>query len=474
MTLQKGYLNRRTPSLKLSKLEIVIGVVLGITYSIIFFLFLKLFREIIRITPGIINNYPEIIILDDKVVNFYNFFFAFIAVLFAQSYVVTYWFDKPQRFGERYHYKKATIVNDQRMTNWYFVHWFAKVGFIVGLVAVDWFGFNVYENYKYTFYLGALVLFLQGWLSFRLFYRKKSIKWVLISFVSIIALSFILSKIELIDYNKINKNILKYNPIYNYDIHPPKSVFSNQIKDKNFLNELFFYNDKGFLIINYKNNNYNIDYLPRLIKNIQNNLYAYENELSYYMLYINKKESLKNIKYIEDILSENDINNLAYTIQKFDDNRPYYFGKNYYLKKPLQLYEHNKTSNNIISIVQNKSLVNKNLVIIDKDTINLKSLEKVLKTKILNSSDYLINFNIDDDLTFQNYIDILSSIQLCINDLREDYKSKTYGDRIYDQLNYDDFYFEDNYKIINEQKKDIELHYPLSIKINIIEVNHNN
>ena len=160
MPLKKGFLKNKIAFFNFSKLDLFIGVFVFLSLSFVFYFLMKLLREFFRIFAGVWG-YKDLLVLSQNENNFYNFFFAFIAVLFAQSIVITFWLNRPNYFKNKYNYKRNMIVNDHRVTMWYFMHWFAKMGLMFGLVVLDSYSLDFYSDYRYLFYLTAIVLFLR-------------------------------------------------------------------------------------------------------------------------------------------------------------------------------------------------------------------------------------------------------------------------------------------------------------------------
>jgi hypothetical protein len=166
-------------------------------------------------------------VLSDKEVNFYNLFFAFVAVIMAQSACFAFWFDRPRRFLERGHHRNTTIVNDQRALNWYFLNWFSKLAVFFGIMfGLAFYGgfyvFSFYPDYNYLFILIVVVLFLQSWSTLRLSFKRKSLKMMLVSMIVVSAVAFGLSRINFVDYKGINQCILSKNVYHKYNLKLPE------------------------------------------------------------------------------------------------------------------------------------------------------------------------------------------------------------------------------------------------------------
>ena len=85
-----------------------------------------------------------------------------------------------------------------------------------------------------------IVLFLQTWVTIRRVYKQKALKWMLYSAAIISVLAFALSKINLIDYQRINQICLEKNISHKYklelaEIETSKFSFSYRISNDIFL-----------------------------------------------------------------------------------------------------------------------------------------------------------------------------------------------------------------------------------------------
>jgi hypothetical protein len=199
---------------------IILSIVVGLFYSFVFYSFLYLLREIIRLYS--ISDEYGILILSDKEVNFYNLFFAFLSLILAQSICLLLWFDKTRKVFEKRNIYKSAIINDQIFLNSCFLSWFSRVAtlyalFIVCLPIGGFHVFSLYPRYNYLFILFLIVLFLQSWVTIRRAYKRKALKWMLFSATIISVLAFGLSRINLVNYQKINQIYLEKNIAHKID-----------------------------------------------------------------------------------------------------------------------------------------------------------------------------------------------------------------------------------------------------------------
>jgi len=424
--IKKGFLNNRIEKFELSRLKFSIGVLLGLLYAFFFYFFLKLIREFFRFFAASLHEY-DLLVLPKHVTSFYNFFFAFIAILFAQSVVMVYWFDKPKEYLSKYNYKRASIINDHRYTNWFFLHWFAKIGFLFGLVAVDSYSFNIYPNYNYIFILTAIVLYLQVWNSFRYTFKDKGLKWMLYSLTILLISSFGLSKINLVNYKKINKSLLNSNITYKYRIYPPVSKVYNEYLHKNFVFDLYF-------------TNHTDDSIPVLIidrniinkKNLQDKLHEFQDvfrfqELQYinYNLHINRDIKMEYVTDLKNRLSTYGAVRVSYAVRPFETNPIIPFYHDFNLAFPAHKIHINSSKTPRDNQIEIKLLENGNYLF-NNTIIKPNKLISLLKETIKPNPNYSLKIHINEWMSFDDYFKIISSLGESIYKLRDEYSQKEY------------------------------------------------
>jgi hypothetical protein len=229
--LNKGVFQDDVKLFKFSKLKFVVGILLGLSYAFSFYGLMYMTREVFRyftITPDY-----DLMVLTSEEYSFYNFVFAFIAVIYGQSVCFVYWFNGPKKPKEKNYRRRLTIVNDQRLYFMFFLFWFSSlaIDFSIYLVIFkkSYYTFSFYPNYIYLFILFLLVLFLLNWNRILRTYKGKAFRWQLLTLIVVLFLSFGLSKINFINHEKHNKRVLSKSIQHNYKFDLPESkVYYNQ------------------------------------------------------------------------------------------------------------------------------------------------------------------------------------------------------------------------------------------------------
>lgn len=153
-----------------------LGVFLGTSYAIIFFLFLILSREIMRlalVTP----DQHAVIVLSLSELLFFNFFFAFVSCLMgAQKF---YEYSLYSRSSRSPLYIRNSIWTDYSGPIWYFLHIFGKLAIVWGIFGSITSGhLNFFEEYWWLFLLILVALFFNQTNKYRFFFASEARVWI--------------------------------------------------------------------------------------------------------------------------------------------------------------------------------------------------------------------------------------------------------------------------------------------------------
>ncbi len=99
MSLNKNFLSPGFKAFRLSKTRLITGILLGLSFSFLFYSILYLTREGLRIN-SVTDNYDLWVLTDDEV-RFYNLVFAFFSVIIGQSICFTFWLNKSKNLFSR-------------------------------------------------------------------------------------------------------------------------------------------------------------------------------------------------------------------------------------------------------------------------------------------------------------------------------------------------------------------------------------
>ncbi|MFK7813652.1 MAG: hypothetical protein AB8B59_14255 [Maribacter sp.] len=475
MPLVKGFLQSKLIR-KIPTYKFVVGIVVGLLMAFVLYALQYMTREGLRWTSISETN---LWFFNEAEMSFYNLIFAFIAVIVGQSFFLEYLFNTPKGNFRIRSGRLQTIVNDQRLFNWYFLTWFSKMatmyGFLFGTAGLGGFYLmSFYPDYRFLFVLLIIVLFIQPWNGLLLTFKKRAFKWMGVSVVIVSILSFGLSKIDIVDYKLLNDKIInnrldvKYNlripTIHSYDggdeerhfgyrfMHLP-NISIAMPKDGNAANPLLFI---GQTKIN--KSKFPIEVLEMKAKQS----YELQNFMPTF-LRIDKMVPMSFVREIKRDLYYLGLPNINYLVIPSDAkyNTRYYEGRRrtFLTQYILDVYSNDYTNyRENINIRTNKIdiFISKNGYRVGGTVIPPKELSHVLNEKLIENLDYVIVLNFEDDINFDIYFGLISSINEVIFSLRDEYALKEY------EIDFKSILFDYDYKYdMKSERMEIMDKYPM-------------
>jgi len=390
---------------------------------------LKFFQEFYRILIGTFG-YTDLLILTQNESNFYNFFFAFIAVLFAQSVVITFWLNRPNYFQRKYNYKRNMTINDHRLTTWFFIHWFAEIGLMFGLVAVDTHHLDIYRDYRFLFYLTAIILFMQVWNSFRFVFKNRSNKWILLSFACVVILSFGISKINIINFKYIDHIVLQQNEHYKYNIHVPKSNIYHKYEHLNLVHDVYIaknssVNSEPLIIENERI--IELSHIAHMIYNFQGRFIEQEIPYINHRLHVDNDIKMYHLSNIKNEFIKVGVKKISYAIIPSDKNPniPFYQKNRLFFNRHHIINDLNKDDYEQENLIDLK--YTNNQLYLNNTKIGFQKFKEKSKQLVKDSPNYILVVNIDKEMNFSNYFKILLTFTEGILELRNEYTLKKYS-----------------------------------------------
>lgn len=420
---------------KLTRFQRIAGIFAGVLYSFAFYAFMYISREAFRamsVTSG-----HDIWVLTTDQVHFYNFIFALIALIFGQSITFGFWFDQPRKPAERRHYRRTVIVNDQRFLNWYFLFWFASI--TVGLAfmfVISCKGcFYTFCSHSFIYYLLILiifVLFLQTWTGIRFRYRRKSLKWMALSLLVILTLAFVFSRINFVDYEAINKKVLDKNIQLKYGIEYPEAKNFERNSPPSLTEDLYIGHKSSaqhekIPVILAEGKEIMLKELDAKIAGWISMRDESDRPLLTINLHIDKSIRMGFVKEVKLRLSKQGIRKISYAVvpENAEHDKRYYQGFVFpmYLPPPHgNLYDEKGDCPLLIDFDKTIWIHVKNSSFFINDTIILAAnLIKKLKSEIPQELSYLINFYVDEEITFSDYFKVISVCKDAVYELRDEY-----------------------------------------------------
>ena len=403
----------------------ILSIVLGIIFSFIFYSFLCLSREIIRVLS--ITTTFDVWILSDREVSFYNLFFAFLSLLFAQAICFSQWFGKNRKPFEKLNIQKTAIINDQWFLNNVFLCWFTRSSTLYALFIGTaseggFYFFSFYPKYNFLFILILIVLFLQTWVSIRRVYKQKALKWMLISALSISVLAFAYSKINLVDYQKINRIILSKNIAYTYKLELAEVNTFEYLHHRN-MSEIYVVKPSDTTkstnpLILFNGNEFSFDNLEQELLN-----YMKPRDLSFEIcrLHIDKSIKMSFINQLKEILTNTGFRRVGYAVvpkNREYDERFYTYCYSSWRLINKKHYENADTDK--FDILLSVSCFNDSVQINNTVYPKMDFYSKI-KQQVEKHDNYLVRFSVDDEMTFADYIFVLSEYGRAVQTVRNEY-----------------------------------------------------
>lgn len=432
MTRIKNSLSGQSAREKISRLRIVAGIAVGLFFSFAFYAFLYISREVFRLLS--LTDTYDLWVLTDKEVYFYNLIFAFIAVIMGQSITFTFWFHFPGKLRLKRSYRKTAIINDQQALNWYFISWFSKLAIVFAtLFGLAWhrgfYVFSFYPSYNYLFILVVVVLFLHTWTTLRLVFKRKSLKWMLYSAALISMLAFGLSRINLIDYKRINQNYLNYNIYHSYTLDLPKTNSYEVLKRRSLVTNIYVVLPKveplhSSPVIVVENERITLAELPQKIAS-GSEKNPLDISAQVYCLHIHKSVKMSLVNQLKQELSKAWITNIAYAVIP----EHHELDKRYYRYHSFPVWLPNTLAPSSVKINGKDSIsirYNKNGCFVNGKTVQWNQLKTMLKRLIEQNPDCIIRVGVDEQTEFSDYFFLLSEAKTAIDELKNEYAEKEY------------------------------------------------
>ncbi|QVY64505.1 hypothetical protein [Polaribacter sp. Q13] len=423
MSLKNPYKKKHYLFLDISKRKAFVGCFYGVVFSVVFYSFLQLFRKLIIVFDALLHDY-ELFLITEKANQFYNFLFAFIAVYFAFSLILTYFLDTPRTFLSKYNYKVKSIINQQRLTNWIFLSWFSRLGILISLLAFGYEGFNFYSENKYIFILFFVAFYGQIWMSIRGFFKSHKLKWFFITLFITLSFSFALSQIHILNDEFINKSILSKNVLYKNNIHVVKSEVATKIVHRSLILNIVIPNEihNQKLIVDGKEIDL-IDFEKSISKYWK---WISEAEIPFvqYVLFVDENLEVKFVDDLKKRLIKIEGRRLYYATSKVNSKEPFYYktnkGVGVYLQNYIPYSNINESKEVAIKILKNGEYS------FNGKIINKVDLSKELK-KYFQKGVTSIRIYKNEKTKFYEYFQVLESSKKVINELRDAFSQKGYA-----------------------------------------------
>lgn len=403
--------------------KIVLAIIIGICASVTIYSFFYILRETFRFMSIGYGNTPQVISAINR--NYYNLFFAGLSVIFGNSIALNFIFSKPQRITHRYNSKRKRLLNDQIFLSFNFSYWFGKIGLMFGVFSMCCMDFEFIPYFKIISYLLLIVLYLESQKSLGMLLKNSQrLKFVILHFFALLAITFSLSKLDVVDYKSLDHVILVNNPVVDY----PFSLFHND--DESYRRQLFYTlkieaNANGVVEVYANDEKWSLEDVPKIVA-IEKA--SRREEIVHFLkvhIVADKNTPLKTIKKLELTLFKNNQTKISYTV-KTEDSLFDRFERRGITKRILpdildvdsikkdsvhfQIKEKYEFANTIEVQIGKKIIF---------DTIEIKNQkELVMAFKNANSKKTAFEYLYQEDAIYQDYINVLGAHFQAVDILR--------------------------------------------------------
>lgn len=458
MPLEKHFLHESSPFKDISKIRFWGGILTGLFFGVSLYL-------VINVSIGVISfssfhtHFHERWSFSKEELNFYNFFFAFVALNFGQSICFRTWFHKKRKWRKRGYYQWQSIQIEQEFFNWTFLFWFIKMLLFYFIILTfsttdnEIPNLSFYPDYNFMFILILITLFLYPWLSIRKKFKNKALKWMLVSALTLSALSFGLSKYSYVESLDLD---LKKSVRETYTIELPKVDYEWAGHQ--------YYGYEIDVFIAFKKG----DTIPHVVFNdtllsnetleqdlrsaLKRNRYIYRHRFIF-RLYAHKEVSMEYIQRVKQIFKYVGCDHILYGIEPLQPHQKqdFYYGYSFrginhtvvevdsitllkyygsYPPPPPPLPEFLTLTIEELSEqyqIINLDLINKGEIRVGDTIIQSNQLLDYLYTNSHDSSSFVFNLIYDKEDSYNNYIVTHYSLQKYISKIRNDYSLQNFG-----------------------------------------------
>lgn len=426
MTLKKGFFSNKMTSFSVKKGKMIAGVILGITWSILFYNFLHVIRIFAIISHTMIGNDFEPVFLKQEEKFIYDFLFGFISIYFSFSIIYNYWLERPRKIYERQAHKRTFFLNQQRASNWFFTFWFVETAFLISCFAFYFFEINFYTEYSSFIFIFIIAFIAQIWSSIRPMTKgRKDVSFAVMFFVILLS-SFIVSKVSFINPENIQTKLLQSNYIYKNDVHVVSSSLYTKRSLKQYSFDVVIPKTGKDRVLFFEGNKIQIEDLPATIFRTRQEYSDFEIPYLTYNLFIDKQTEMKFVYELKKKLIDLNIERISYSVKKEGSNKPFYYKSNYVFQFFLP--------GNIIpkeETIKEKELILKRLDIkkylFEGEIINDNELYSSLKEYYLKNGIKSLRFLMHKETSFEEYFKVLECSKKVINDFRNELSRKAYA-----------------------------------------------
>ncbi|REG85201.1 hypothetical protein C8N41_10461 [Winogradskyella sediminis] len=414
-----AHVNFKSISMK----RIVLSVIIGLLSAIILYGFYDVLRETDRMLFLDFENRPVIIPESER--QLHNLFFAAISMVIGNSIGISYLFSRSQKAFSRRNNKRNRILNDQAFLGATFLHWFTKIWFLFCVFTSQFMGTKFIDTFLWPSILLVIVLYLDTWKTLLTVIKNNRWKIQSVHLIVFVVLTFMLSRINFVDYKSLDASMIASNPTMDV----PSSAYLNDNYRRNHYDNLVikmdFDSKHRVSLFNEENEQIEWSELYELILDFNEDLYYSSRTLV--RLRANRNIPVKYIKEFELQLLEMNQWRLVYEVANNDELTASYYNNELDKRispslqdafprtgKPPRIpgwdFYKDQKFQDTLSVYISEGIK------IDNREVPLHMLPEKLKSHINES--YIIEYIYGVNVTYQDYINVLSAHKTAAWELR--------------------------------------------------------
>ncbi len=222
MPLNKGFLRQKENAINTTWIST--GIIIGLFTALLFYTFSIQFREIFRVLTY--DFVDHLLILNRGEILFYDAIYAFFSSVVGCSFGLRFILQNSrQSLDPKLRLGHSLVIHNNLFYTWHTLNWLFK-WFVV--IAILYITLPMHFDLIFSKYWFVLIMFIVSWFlylwigSYRIL-GSQVIRWILYSFFIVIANSFALNLLHVVDYDSVNAKILARTIQHNYIVGVPES-----------------------------------------------------------------------------------------------------------------------------------------------------------------------------------------------------------------------------------------------------------
>lgn len=193
-----------------------LGILIGVLYAIVLFLFFYWSREMLRYLTGV---FSDLLLFSEAEFRFFDTFLAAFSTAVGFSFTIHFWMSTPRFKSVKLRRSMRLGQVNSSLIIWVPIMLLARIGSLLFLVLFLGFGPEIdlmmMEDFYYLFVMLPLVILLQNWMAISKVFNVR--RWILFSIAMFILLTFIISSFFSTNDNDIDSAYLsRFSDEYRY------------------------------------------------------------------------------------------------------------------------------------------------------------------------------------------------------------------------------------------------------------------